>query len=221
MLFNSGMASSKPSTVWPVVHHERRALLQDLEPLPAAQWQTPSLCAGWNVHDVLAHVIDSAKTTRLSFIRRLVASRMDFDRDNAVGVEREKTPEPAQTLNGLRAVLSRTSGPPASLATRLVEAFVHGEDIRRPLGIHRDYPAEHVATALSYQVKTTTKMGGGKEIAEGWRLVATDTSFRHGNGPAVEGSALALLLAVSGRPIGAHEVSGPGAPVFLQRLENQ
>ncbi len=134
MLFNSGMASSKPSTVWPVVHHERRALLKDLEPLPAAQWQTPSLCAGWNVHDVLAHVIDSAKTTRLSFIRRLVASRMDFDRDNAVGVEREKTREPAQTLNGLRAVLSRTSGPPASLATRLVEAFVHGEDIRRPLG---------------------------------------------------------------------------------------
>ncbi|MET3370814.1 UNVERIFIED_CONTAM: uncharacterized protein (TIGR03083 family) [Jeotgalibacillus campisalis] len=221
MLLNSGMASSSPSVVWPVVHHERRALLQDLEPLPAAQWRTPSLCAGWDVHDVLAHIIDSAKTTRLNFIRRLIASQMDFDRDNAVGVDREKTGEPGQTLNGLRAVLSRTSGPPASLATRLVEAFVHGEDIRRPLGIHRDYPAEHVATALSYQVKTSTKMGGGKEIAEGWSLVATDTSFHHGNGPAVEGSAIALLLAVSGRPIGTHEVSGPGAPVFLQRLENE
>ncbi|MFW0774020.1 maleylpyruvate isomerase family mycothiol-dependent enzyme [Paenarthrobacter nitroguajacolicus] len=220
MLLNSVMASSKPSAVWPVVHRERRALLQDLEPLPAAQWQTPSLCAGWDVHDVLAHVVDSAKTTRLNFIRRMIAARMDFDHDNAVGVEREKTAEPAQTLNGLRAVLSRTSGPPASLATRLVEAFVHGEDIRRPLGIRGDYPAEHVATALSYQVKTTTKMGGGKEIAEGWRLVATDTPFDHGNGPTVEGPAIALLLAISGRPIGHEEVGGPGAPVFLQHLGN-
>ncbi|WP_210065554.1 maleylpyruvate isomerase family mycothiol-dependent enzyme [Pseudarthrobacter sp. PvP004] len=218
MLFNSGMATSSSSTVWPVVHQERRALLQDLEPLPAAQWQTPSLCAGWNVHDVLAHVIDSAKTTRLSFIRRLVASRMDFDRDNAVGVEREKTREPAQTLNGLRAVLSRTSGPPASLATRLVEAFVHGEDIRRPLGIRREYPPVHVATALKYQLRTTTKMGGGKEIAQGWRLIATDTAFDHGDGPAVEGPAIALLLAVSGRPVRDDELSGPGAPVFLQQL---
>ncbi|MBP2268582.1 uncharacterized protein (TIGR03083 family) [Pseudarthrobacter sp. PvP004] len=212
------MATSSSSTVWPVVHQERRALLQDLEPLPAAQWQTPSLCAGWNVHDVLAHVIDSAKTTRLSFIRRLVASRMDFDRDNAVGVEREKTREPAQTLNGLRAVLSRTSGPPASLATRLVEAFVHGEDIRRPLGIRREYPPVHVATALKYQLRTTTKMGGGKEIAQGWRLIATDTAFDHGDGPAVEGPAIALLLAVSGRPVRDDELSGPGAPVFLQQL---
>ncbi|PRB40727.1 hypothetical protein CQ020_14895 [Arthrobacter sp. MYb23] len=214
------MPSRSPSIVWPVVHHERRALLQDLERLPTAQWQTPSLCAGWDIHDVLAHVIDSAKTTRLNFIRRMIASRMDFDRDNAVGVELEKTADPAQTLNGLRAVLSRTSGPPASLATRLVEAFVHGEDIRRPLGIRRDYPAEHVAAALSYQVRTTTKMGGGKEIAEGWRLVATDTSFQHGTGPAVEGTALALLLAVSGRPIDQDELSGPGAPVFRQRLDN-
>lgn len=221
MLLNSGMATSSPSIIWPVVHHERRALLQDLEQLAAAHWQTPSLCAGWDVHDVLAHVIDSAKTTRLNFVRRMIASRMDFDRDNAKGVELEKTGEPARTLNSLRAVLSRTSGPPAGLATRLVEAFVHGEDIRRPLGISRDYPAEHVATALSYQVKTTTKIGGGKELAEGWSLVATDTPFRHGTGPVVEGTAIALLLAVSGRPIGRAEVSGPGAPVFLQRLENQ
>lgn len=218
MLFNSGMATSSPSTVWPVVHQERRALIHDLEPLEPAQWQTPSLCSGWDVHDVLAHVIDTAKTTRLSFIRRMIAARMDFDRDNAVGVQREKTGNPENTIAGLRAVLSRTSGPPAGLATRLVEAFVHGEDIRRPLGIRRDYPPVHVATALKYQLRTTTKMGGGKETAHGWRLIATDIAFDHGDGPAVEGPAIALLLAVSGRPVMDHELRGPGASVFLQQL---
>lgn len=217
MGFNSGMASTSPSVVWPVVHEERRALIRDLEPLQPSQWRTPSLCPGWDVHDVLAHVIDSAKTTRLNFIRRMIASRLNFDRDNAVGVERERTPDPATTLSQLKAVLSRTSGPPAGLGTRLVEAFVHGEDIRRPLGMRRDYPAAHVATALHYQVRTSTKMGGGKEVAGGWRLVATDASFDHGDGPAVEGPAIALLLAVSGRPIAEDELSGPGAPVFLRR----
>ncbi|WP_253464921.1 maleylpyruvate isomerase family mycothiol-dependent enzyme [Paenarthrobacter sp. A20] len=217
MGFNSSMASTSPSIVWPVVHEERRALIKDLEPLHPAQWKTPSLCPGWDVHDVLAHVIDSAKTTRLNFMSRMIASRMDFDRDNAVGVEREKTGDPAQTLVQLEAVLSRTSGPPAGLATRLVEAFVHGEDIRRPLGLHREYPAAHVATAIDYQMRTTTKMGGGKEIAAGWRWVATDTRFEYGDGPTVEGPAIALLLAVSGRPVAESELSGPGAPVFLQR----
>ncbi|MGF6835191.1 uncharacterized protein (TIGR03083 family) [Paenarthrobacter sp. TE4293] len=218
MGFNSGMASTSHSIVWPVVHEERRALIQDLEPLHPAQWTTPSLCPAWDVHDVLAHVIDSAKTTRLNFVRRMIASRMDFDRDNAVGVEREKTIDPGSTLNQLKAVFSRTSGPPAGLASRLVEAFVHGEDIRRPLGIRRHYPAVHVATALDYQLRTTTRMGGGKEIAAGWRLVATDTHFEHGDGPAVEGPAIALLLAVSGRPVAEKELSGPGATVFRQRL---
>lgn len=213
------MGSPSPSIAWPLVHAERRALIQDLEQLPPAQWQTASLCVGWDVHDVLAHVIDTAKTTRLGFIRRLVAARMDFDRDNAMGVEREKAGNPQQTLARLRAVLSRTSGPPAGLATRLVEAFVHGEDIRRPLGISRTYPPAHVATALGYQVRTTAAMGGGKEIAQGWRLVATDTAFEHGDGPAVEGPAIALLLAVSGRPVADHELSGPGASVFLQQRQ--
>ncbi|MFC8041069.1 maleylpyruvate isomerase family mycothiol-dependent enzyme [Paenarthrobacter sp. NPDC057355] len=217
MRFNSSMASTSPSVVWPVVHEERRALIHDLESLQPFQWQTPSLCAGWDIHDVLAHMVDSAKTTRTGFMRRMIAARMDFDHDNAVGVEREKTREPEMTLRRFRGVLSRTSGPPAGLATRLVEAFLHGEDIRRPLGIHRNYPAPHVATALGYQLRTTTKMGGGKEIAAGWRLVATDTAFDHGSGPAVEGPAIALLLAVSGRPVAETELNGPGAPVFLQR----
>ena len=215
--FNSGMASSPRSVIWPVVHDERRALIHDLEPLPEPLWETPSLCPGWDIHDVLAHVVDSAKTTRLGFIKRMIEARFDFARDNAVGVEREKAKDPGRTLTALRAVVSRTSGPPAGNATRLVEAFVHGEDIRRPLGMTRNYPAEQVALALGYQVKTTTRMGGGKEIAAGWRLVATDTDFQHGDGPEVQGPAISLLLAVSGRPVSEDELTGPGAPVFLEQ----
>lgn len=204
------MASRRASTIWQTVHDERYALIEDLKRLTPAEWRTPSLCAGWDVHDVLAHLVDSAKTTRLVFMRRMVASGFDFDRDNARGVARERADDPLDTLAAFRAEAENRSTPPASLATRLVEAFVHGEDIRRPLGIRRGYSSSRAAIALSYQVRTSTKMGGGKELAAGCRLVATDTSFHHGDGLEVRGSAISLLLAVSGRPVAPEELIGPG-----------
>jgi uncharacterized protein (TIGR03083 family) len=147
----------------------------------------------------------------------MFAAGFNFDQDNAVGLAGERCADPALTLAGFRTVVTRTSTPPAALSTRLVEAFVHGEDIRRPLGIRSDYPAAHVATALEYQVRTSTKMGGGKERAAGFRLVATDTGFEHGSGDMlVRGTAISLLLAVSGRPVEADELSGDGARAFAK-----
>ncbi|WJZ66411.1 maleylpyruvate isomerase family mycothiol-dependent enzyme [Kocuria rosea] len=201
--------------IWPVVHAERRALIRDLEDLPAQQWETSSLCPGWDVHDVLAHLVDDARTTRLGFLRRLAAARFDFDRCNARGVARERRADPRDTLAAFRAVSGRTTSAPAAPATRLVEAFVHGEDIRRPLSLTRDRPAGPVAEALRHQLRTSTKLGGGKERAAGLRLVATDADLDAGTGPEVRGGVLALLLAVSGRPVGPEELTGPGAAALV------
>lgn len=197
--------------IWPVVHAERQALIRDLDALPALDWATPSLCPGWDVHDVLAHLVDDARTTRLGFLRHLAAAGFDFDRCNARGIARERRADPHSTLAALRAVSGRTTSAPAPPATRLVEAFVHGEDIRRPLGIERACPTAPVAEALRHQLRTRVQFGGGRERAEGLRLVATDAALDVGTGPEVRGSALVLLLAVSGRPVGPEELTGPGA----------
>jgi uncharacterized protein (TIGR03083 family) len=135
-----------------VVHAERRALANDLDGLSPAQWDTPSLCSGWSVHDVLAHLIDVATTTRLGFVRRMLAARFNLDRDNANGVARERFNDPARTLEAFRAVIDRTSTPPAPLVTRVIEEILHGEDIRRPLAIHRNYPIDQVVTALRHML---------------------------------------------------------------------
>ncbi|EMY34798.1 hypothetical protein D477_007771 [Arthrobacter crystallopoietes BAB-32] len=192
--------------IWPAVHAERHSLIRDLKLLPPESWAVPSLCRGWDIHDVLAHLVDDAKTTRLGFVRDFVAAGFDFDRASARGVARHRAENPERTLAEFQTVSGRTTSAPAPLATRLVEVFVHGEDIRRPLGICRDYPAAHVGTALRYQLATTVKFSGGKERAAGLRLVATDADISIGAGPEVRGSAIALLLAVSGRPLheGAH-----------------
>ena len=212
------MALLQRSRIWSAVHEERQALIDDLETLSPERWNTPSLCPGWDVHDVVAHLVDTARTTRLGFLGRMAAAGFDFDKDNAAGVAMERAEDPRRTLGKFRAVLSRTTGPPAPLATRLVEAFVHGEDIRRPLGIHREYPVMEVVEALKLQVATSTKMGGGRELVDGLRLVVSDAGLQHGQGPEVRGCATALLLAVSGRPVGPDELSGPGVAELMARL---
>ncbi len=197
--------------IWAVVHRERAALAHDLESLTPDQWAAPTACPGWDVHAVVAHLVDSARATWWSFARDMIAARFDFDRQNELGIHRERHPDPSSTLAALRSVTDRTSTPPAPLATRLVEAFVHGEDIRRAVGRTGDYPPEAVAAALTLQLRTSARMGGGRERAADLRLVATDTPLSHGTGPEVAGTALALLLAVSGRPLDPAELTGPGA----------
>jgi hypothetical protein len=52
------------SDLWRVVWAERAALVDDLDGLTPDQWQTPSVCAGRDVHDVLAHVAAPASRGR-------------------------------------------------------------------------------------------------------------------------------------------------------------
>ncbi|MFH9609663.1 maleylpyruvate isomerase family mycothiol-dependent enzyme [Streptomyces sp. NPDC017448] len=199
---------------WRMVHAERAALVADLARLEAGRWDTPSLCTGWTVHEVAAHLVDTALTTRLGFLAGLVRARFDFDLQNARGVERWRGASPEETLERLRRVVPRTSTPPAPLDTRLVEEVVHGEDIRRVVGLVRAYPQEAVARALRLQVRTPAAFGGAKEQAASVRLTATDADLSIGEGPEAAGPALSLLLAVSGRRAALDDLDGPGVAVF-------
>ncbi len=200
--------------VWSMVHAERLALIHDLEQLDEARWEEPSLCAGWTVHDVAAHLVDTARTTRLGFVVGLARARFDFDRQNADGVRRHRGTSPAQTLQRLREVAPRRSIPPAPLDSRLVEEVVHGEDVRRPLGLSRTYPHEAVVRALRLQLRTPASFGGAKELATRVRLTAGDADISVGDGPEVSGPALSLLLAVSGRRVALADLDGPGLPAL-------
>jgi uncharacterized protein (TIGR03083 family) len=43
---------------WSLAHAERAALAADLAELTDEQWATPSLCTGFSVRQVLAHLTD-------------------------------------------------------------------------------------------------------------------------------------------------------------------
>lgn len=207
---------------WSLVHAERRALVDDLATLSPDRWDLPSWCPGWSVHDVAAHLVDNARATTLRLVIAMVRARFDFDRQNDQGVARERGADPAETLERLRAVAERTDTPPVPLASRLVEEVVHGEDVRRPLGLQHTYAEPAVAEALVYQARTSVAMGGGRQHTQGLRLVATDTDLAVGEvGEVVAGTAVDLLLAVSGRFQALVALDGPGAEVLRTRLQSR
>lgn len=195
---------------WQLVQYERVGLVRDLAALDEDQWSQPSLCEGWSVREVAAHLVANARGTRFGFLADLARARFDFDRQNAMGVARELGETFADTLDGLRAVTHRRTGPPVHVDSRLVEEVVHGEDIRRPLRIVRRYQPEAVERALRYQLRTSVSMGGARQRVDGLRLRATDADIVVGDGPEVRGPALSLLLVASGRTAALTDLDGPG-----------
>jgi uncharacterized protein (TIGR03083 family) len=202
--------------IWPMIHAERQALADDLTNLTDSQWETPSLCTEWTVHQVLAHLLSAAMMTPPKFFARFAGAGFNFNKYAAREVAQESAGGPAATLAAFRNVRDRRSAPPGPKDTWLGEAFVHGEDIRRPLGIRGNYPADGVVRALRFYARSNAIIGGRDRVA-GLTLRATDADAMIGSGPLVEGPAISLLLAASGRKSALSELTGPGVEVLRQR----
>jgi uncharacterized protein (TIGR03083 family) len=202
--------------IWPIVHAERGALAEDLANLSPEQWETASWCEGWSVHDVLAHLLSAAKMTPPKFVRRFAAAGFNFDKFAGGQVRREGAGGPPATLAAFGAAQDRETAPPGPKDTWLGEAFVHGEDIRRPLGITGDYPLPYVTRVIDFYAHSNAIIGGKSRVA-GLTLTATDVDFSVGSGPVVEGPAVALMLAATGRKRSLTELSGPGVEVLSER----
>lgn len=205
------------SSLWPVIHAERKALIADLEQLSPEQWSTPSLCSGWSVRDVVAHLAATAKMSPVGFVARLIGSGLRFDEMAARNIARETTGPPVETLASLRGALTATTHPPGPIETWLGETIVHSEDIRRPLGIVHDYPVAAVTRVADFYKGSNLLLHSKRRIA-GLRLRATDAPWTTGTGPEVTGPVLSLVLAMTGRRAALEDLSGSGLEVLHGRV---
>lgn len=209
------MATASP---WPLIHAERRALADDLSSLDDAHWSTRSLCGDWSVRDVLGHMTATARMTPVSFLRDMAGSGFRFNEMNAKNVRKETAGTPAQGLAEFRSLESRTTSPPGPTEAMLGEAIIHGEDIRRPLGIYRDYPTEAMVRVTDFFKGSNILIGSKSRIA-GLTLRATDTQWSTGSGPEVSGPILSLALAMTGRSAALADLSGDGLATLQARAQ--
>jgi uncharacterized protein (TIGR03083 family) len=203
--------------VWTSVHAERRALFDDLTGLSDEQWSTPSLCEGWTVRDVLGHMTAAAKKTPPKFFAGMIGSGFRFNALAEKDVKRETEGPPSATLARFRDVLDSTSSPPGPKVTWLGETVVHGEDIRRPLGIEHRYPTDAMTTVAEFYKGSNLLIGAKSRIA-GLELRATDADWSTGTGPAVTGPMLSLVMAMVGRKPALDDLSGDGVATLRDRV---
>ena len=200
---------------WSLIHAERAALAADLAELTEQQWGTPSLCDQLTVREVLAHMTAGASLNPVRWMAGVIRCRFDFDRQVAMRLAEHLGDTPAETLARFRRVISSTTKPPLSVAAMLGETIVHGEDIRRPLGIERDYPVTTLTTVADYYQGSDLPVLGKRRI-HGLQLTATDGPFTTGVGPQVSGTTLALVMAMAGRALYFDELEGDGVAILRE-----
>ena len=196
--------------VWQAIDDERASLAALLDDLSEQEWETPSLCAGWRVRDVAAH-LTLAQMGVLPGVVAAVRARGNFNRmihDTAVRQARRPTREYAPRLRAMAG--SRRKAPGVSHLEPLIDVLVHGQDIAIPLGRPRPVP-EEAAMAAADRVWPNLFPWRAERKLRGFRLAATDCSWTAGEGVLIEGPIAAILLLLTGRPAGLAQLAGPGA----------
>ncbi|MDA2803608.1 maleylpyruvate isomerase family mycothiol-dependent enzyme [Nocardiopsis suaedae] len=204
--------------LWPLIHQERAALADDLAELTEEQWETPSLCEGLTVRQVLAHLTAAATLNGPRWFAGVVRCRFDFDAQVLMRLTEQMGGSAAETFARFQAVTASTTSPPLPKPAVLGEVIVHGEDIRRPLGIASDRPIGALTTVAEYY-QGSDQVVVAKSRVEGLRLKATDGPLDTGTGPEVSGGTLALIMAMTGRSAHLDELTGDGVPTLRERMD--
>lgn len=206
--------------VWQVIDAQRASLTALLDDLSDAEWRQPSLCAGWTVRDVAAHL--TMQQLGLGDVVRLLGSwRGSVDR-TIEHVARLRAAEltTGQIVAAIRGTIgSRRHNVGVTHLETLTDILVHSQDIAIPLGRRLDMPpaAAAVAAARNLSMRLPPPPSSVR-IAANFRLTATDTAFAAGRGPEVRGPMAALLLVCCGRLVALPQLSGEGAAALAARL---
>jgi uncharacterized protein (TIGR03083 family) len=204
--------------VWSAIDAQRVRTADLLENLTPEEWTYPSLCAGWTVRDVAAHLT----LQQMSLLDTLLAALRHPGSPNRTIREaaRSKAAQPTDELIAeIRATVgSRRNNIGLTHLETLIDIVVHGQDIAIPLSRELPVPVEVAATAAtrvwSYQASRRERWKARvfRRIPyERYRFAATDTSWSVGSGPEIRGPMLALLLVLTGRPAGLAHLTGEGA----------
>jgi uncharacterized protein (TIGR03083 family) len=196
-----------------LVADERSELAAFLRTLERAEWDAPSLCEGWRVRDVVAHLLYDTMSVPRYAIETMRAG-FSTRRMNDRAVQRVADVDPDHLVDSLAA--SAQGGLVATVAPRiaLADVVVHHQDIRRPLNRPRSIPAARLLAVLDHP----DPFASPRSRTRGLRFIATDIEWTRGHGPEIHGPAEAIMMAISGRPVALEELTGRGVDQLRRRI---
>jgi uncharacterized protein (TIGR03083 family) len=183
----------------PAVAADFLALADLLDGASDAQWDTASLCAGWRVREVIAHMTMAARYSEQEFMAELRGCDFDFTRLSDQIAGRDAGLPDGELVACLRSdVMQHWTPPGGGYHGALNHVVIHGLDVTVPLGVPRRSPDQTMRVVLD----DLTEGGGHAHFGtgiDGRRLEATDLDWSYGSGPALRGAAEDLALAICGR----------------------
>lgn len=180
-------------------HIERVHLLETISQLRPEQWDEPSLCDRWRVRDVIGHLLSIDRSYRRLHAPGVVgAVRAGFRVNRYLEADARRHAQGPD----LAAEFERIVQPPwhPLPVILLSETIIHGQDIRRPLGVAHTFDPEHLGAIASFLSRRplVTRMFLRSSI-RGRTLIATDADWRHGTGPEVHAPLETIVMALAGR----------------------
>jgi len=198
----------------PLITAHRHAFSDVLTGLSDAEWDAASLCTGWRVREVVAHMTMPFRYPAPRFLAELVRSRGDFARMADRVARRDAQAPTAALLDGWRSNEGHRWKPPGGgLAGALTHDVVHGLDITVPLGLEHPVGEQALRVVLDAATTPLSLRHFGVDPA-GTRLEADDLDWAFGDGEPVRGAARHLLLVLVDRRLPAGLLSGPATARF-------
>lgn len=185
-----------------------------LDELPADMWDEPSLCEGWRVREVAAHMSSGFRYSLPKVASELVKARGSLNRmtDRCARRDAENF-SPTQLAGFLRDNATHPWKPPVGgIVAALGHDVVHGLDITTPTGVARSIPEDRLRILLNAVDPKSFKFFGAR--LDGVQLKATDLDWTFGSGSPLTGTAQDLLLLTFGRKLPAGHLDGPQAERF-------
>ena len=214
------MDSSDHDDVYALATRNRLLAVGMFAGLTDEQWATPSLCAGWTVREVCAHLVPPEGGYRvLSLARDVIRFRGDLHRMVDVTTREDARRPTAELVAALRdRAGERLRAPVVGPYGPMVDTAIHLRDAARPLGLEANPPPDDWAPVLDFLLTGPAERGFvGTGRTNGLRLAASDLDWSHGEGDLVRGPAEALALGISGRSAAYADLDGPGVEVLRSR----
>ena len=184
---------------WSAVRAVRLRLADTLDTFSPTEWDTPSLCAGWRVRDVAGHLAQVPTITTGQMLAAAPRARFDPNRINTHMAVRAGSVPTSEIVREMRDhAADRTTAKALDTRNALFDAIVHSQDIVIPLDRTFPVPVESVRLGLDRVWAMGWPFRARRRLA-GLTLTATDTEWTVGSGPEISGSALSLLLLLTGR----------------------
>jgi len=209
----------EPSEVWTAIDDQRRALVHLLEDLSEKEWRQPSLCEGWTVRQVAAHLA-LQNTTWAAMPRVMLGIVRHGGMNGAIhAMACRHAGLPVEAIIG--EIRDRIGVwrplPTVTFRETAIDYLVHGQDIAVPLGRALPMPPG-LAVLAADRVWASPRMFHARTKLAGYRLVAGDAPWAAGQGHEICGPIGALLLLLTGRPAALPQLSGPGAADLRELL---